>query len=181
MSYKKELTMSPNTQNLNNNQEDSLFSYFFSKDGFLGRGDFLGIIVLCHLFLQFAMKQSLILNDIIYCLAFYILSVAIQKRCQDIQWKGTFFLLLFFITFPLLNYYQYMKINDILIPSQLKNILAIFGSIYFFCHCLLLFIPGKKIKDKQINSKFLKYPYVYMSFGIILFLVGQYFLSIYNF
>ena len=70
--------MSSNAQNLNNNQEDSLFSYFFSKDGFLGRGDFLGIIVLCHLFLQFAMKQSLILNDIIYCLAFYILSVAIS-------------------------------------------------------------------------------------------------------
>ena len=66
MSYKKELTMSPNTQNLNNNQEDSLFSYFFSKDGFLGRGDFLGIIVLCHLFLQFAMKLYIVWLFIYY-------------------------------------------------------------------------------------------------------------------
>ncbi len=83
--------MSPNAQNLNNNQEDSLFSYFFSKEGFLGRGDFLGIIVLCHLFLQFAMKQSLILNDIIYCLAFYILSVAIQKKMSRYSVEGNLF------------------------------------------------------------------------------------------
>lgn len=127
------------------------------------------------------MKQSLLLNDIVYCVIFYILSAAIQKRCQDIQWKGTIFLLLFFITFPLLNYYQYMKTNDIFIPSQLKNILAVLGCLYLFCHCLLLCIPGKMIKDKQMNSGLLKYPYMYMSLGVIVFLAGQYFLALYTF
>lgn len=169
--------MFQNSEKFPNYKYNNLFSYIFSSKGCFERCDFIGITACCFLLLQFAMKQSLIFNNIIYCLTFYVLSIAIQKRCRDINWKGTFFIFLFFVTFPLLNYYQYMKINDIIIPKNLKDILAFLGSIYFLSHCFLILIPGKNIKDKDKNkqSMLLNYPYIYIVFGVIFFLVGQYF------
>ena len=158
----------------NNEKTKGVVAYFFSFKGTLGRADFLGVMVFVSLLLRLCMQQNIIIYDIVYLLVFCSMLAATQKRCRDINWQGTFFILLYSITFPFFNYYQYMKSNDILISESLKNILAVLISMYFLSYAILILVPGKKEQDKNIQSCLLKYPYIYIGLFFVLFLIGQY-------
>ena len=150
-----------------------ILSHYFSMLGTLGRTEFLGIMVSAYLLLKISMHLNLILNDIVYLPVFYSMLAATQKRCRDIHWSGNFFIILFSLAFPFINYYQYMKANDMLIPQNLKDIVFVLGVLYFFSYIILLLIPGKEQKDKIIRSPLLKHPHIYSGLFFILFLVGQ--------
>ena len=148
---------------------------YFSCQGTLDRSAFLGIMVSLYLLLKISMEQSIILYDILYWPVFYLTLVTIQKRCRDIKWNGTFFIMLYSIAFPFINYYQYMKLNDIVISQHLNNVIVALSSMYFISYIVLLLVPGKNIKDKNVQSFLLTYPIIYSGICFILFLVGQYF------
>lgn len=86
-----------------------MFLPYFSTQGTLCRSEFLVVMVSFYLLLKIFMEQSIIFYNIVYWPIFYLTLAAIQKRCRDINWNGTFFILLYSIAFPFLNYYQYMK------------------------------------------------------------------------
>ncbi len=92
-------------------------TFYFSFDGRFNRLQFWGALITLNLFLRIVTEQGfVILTTIASFVVFCATLAAFQKRCRDINYKGTLVVLVYTGTFLLTDYY-----NHITLPKVLEN------------------------------------------------------------
>lgn len=149
---------------------------FFSLQGTFGRVSYLAIFMFWHMILTYIAKlDNLIILQIVYVIAFCSVISAVQKRCRDLNLKGTFFIFVFSMAYPLLQYFNYMKLHDLSRIALRENFFV--GPVAVAClfmHLYLLLAPGKKDKNLVLISPLLRYPLYYFGLWIVLYFIGFY-------
>lgn len=154
-----------------------ILQYFFSFNGVATRLDYLGIVCILNLVLDAIMRfNNIFLDAFVYAVFVYIFLAFVQKRCRDFNTKGTFFLVVFSLLFPIIFYLKFSRINSINFPSDWNIGIAIVIMIFLVCHFILLLVPGKKEKNMSLMCPLLKHPYIYVGVCYILYLIGFYYL-----
>lgn len=144
-------------------------TFYFSFDGRFNRLQFWGALITINLFLRIVTEQGfVILTTIASFVAFWATLAGIQKRCRDLNHKGTIITLVYTGAFLLTDYY-----DNITLPKVLEYVWGGFVFVYIFALLLLLFFPGRKEKKPDIVSPLLKRPYLYIGICAILFLLGR--------
>ena len=144
-------------------------TFYFSFDGRFNRLQFWGALITLNLFLRIVTEQGfVILTTIASFVVFCATLAAFQKRCRDINYKGTFVVLVYTGTFLLTDYY-----DNITLPKVLENVWRGFGVLYVLSFIIVLFFPGRKEKKTDIVSPLFKRPYLYIGICAILFLLGR--------
>ena len=113
-------------------------TFYFSFDGRFNRLQFWGALITINLFLRIVTEQGfVILTTIASFVVFCATLAAFQKRCRDINYKGTLVVLVYTGTFLLTDYY-----NHITLPKVLENVWRGFGVLY------VCFSPEEKRKSR---------------------------------
>ena len=143
--------------------------FYFSFDGRFNQLQLLGALITLNLFYEVVDAQNIgALTAIASFVAFWATLAGIQKRCRDLNHKGTIITLVYTGTFLLTDYY-----DNITLPKVLEYVWGGFVFVYIFALLLLLFFPGRKEKKPDIVSPLLKRPYLYIGICAILFLLGR--------
>ena len=144
-------------------------TFYFSFDGRFNQLQLLGALITLNLFYEVVDAQNIgALTAIASFVAFWATLAGIQKRCRDLNHKGTIITLVYTGAFLLTDYY-----NHITLPKVLEYVWGGFVFVYIFALLLLLFFPGRKEKKPDIVSPLLKRPYLYIGICAILFLLGR--------
>ena len=144
-------------------------TFYFSFDGRFNQLQLLGALITLNLFYEVVDAQNIgALTAIASFVAFWATLAGIQKRCRDLNHKGTIITLVYTGTFLLTDYY-----NHITLPKVLENVWRGFGVLYVLSFIIVLFFPGRKEKKPDIVSPLLKRPYLYIGICAILFLLGR--------
>ncbi len=144
-------------------------TFYFSFDGRFNQLQLLGALITLNLFYEVVDAQNIgALTAIASFVAFWATLAGIQKRCRDLNHKGTIITLVYTGTFLLTDYY-----DNITLPNVLEYVWGGFVFVYIFALLLLLFFPGRKEKKPDIVSPLLKRPYLYIGICAILFLLGR--------
>ncbi len=140
-------------------------TFYFSFDGRFNQLQLLGALITLNLFYEIVDAQNIgALTAIASFVAFWATLAGIQKRCRDLNHKGTIITLVYTGTFLLTDYY-----DNITLPKVLEYVWGGFVFVYIFA----LFFPGRKEKKPDIVSPLLKRPYLYIGICAILFLLGR--------
>ncbi len=143
--------------------------FYFSFDGRFNQLQLLGALITLNLFYEVVDAQNIgALTAIASFVAFWATLAGIQKRCRDLNHKGTIITLVYTGAFLLTDYY-----DNITLPKVLEYVWGGFVFVYIFALLLLLFFPGRKEKKPDIVSPLLKRPYLYIGICAILFLLGR--------
>ena len=144
-------------------------TFYFSFDGRFNQLQLLGALITLNLFYEVVDAQNIgALTAIASFVAFWATLAGIQKRCRDLNHKGTIITLVYTGTFLLTDYY-----DNITLPKVLEYVWGGFVFVYIFALLLLLFFPGRKEKKPDIVSPLLKRPYLYIGICATLFLLGR--------
>ena len=144
-------------------------TFYFSFDGRFNQLQLLGALITLNLFYEVVDAQNIgALTAIASFVAFWATLAGIQKRCRDLNHKGTIITLVYTGAFLLTDYY-----DNITLPKVLEYVWGGFVFVYIFALLLLLFFPGRKEKKPDIVSPLLKRPYLYIGICAILFLLGR--------
>ena len=144
-------------------------TFYFSFDGRFNQLQLLGALITLNLFYEVVDAQNMgALTAIASFVAFWATLAGIQKRCRDLNHKGTIITLVYTGAFLLTDYY-----DNITLPKVLEYVWGGFVFVYIFALLLLLFFPGRKEKKPDIVSPLLKRPYLYIGICAILFLLGR--------
>ena len=144
-------------------------TFYFSFDGRFNQLQLLGALITLNLFYEVVDAQNIgALTAIASFVAFWATLAGIQKRCRDLNHKGTIITLVYTGTFLLTDYY-----DNITLPKVLEYVWGGFVFVYIFALLLLLFFPGRKEKKPDIVSPLLKRPYLYIGICAILSLLGR--------
>ena len=144
-------------------------TFYFSFDGRFNQLQLLGALITINLFYEIVDAQNIgALTAIASFVAFWATLAGIQKRCRDLNHKGTIITLVYTGAFLLTDYY-----DNITLPKVLEYVWGGFVFVYIFALLLLLFFPGRKEKKPDIVSPLLKRPYLYIGICAILFLLGR--------
>ena len=84
-------------QNVSNPEdENGKTDYFFSFAGTYNRTDYWSIMVAIYLLINYTSKLNIVyLNISMYLMMLYVFLITVQKRCRDMNIKGTLFIFLF--------------------------------------------------------------------------------------
>ncbi len=144
-------------------------TFYFSFDGRFNQLQLWGALITINLFCEVIDAQNIgALTAIASFVAFWATLAGIQKRCRDLNHKGTIITLVYTGTFLLTDYYDHIAL-----PKVLEYVWGGFVFVYIFAILLLLFFPGRKEKKPDIVSSLLKRPYLYIGICAILFLLGR--------
>ena len=148
-------------------------SYLFSLEGFFSGEDYAIVIVGFMCLLQIvAISQNVILNSLLYLMIHSIFIAATQKRCRDINIKGTWIILLVSIFFTLEVYVVYLDVNGVKLKNYFDYGLVL---INLFAFALFLIITLRRSKNKNDNtliSPLLKHRYLYELISFFVYLCG---------
>ncbi len=137
------------------------FFAIFASWGIIDRlVSFLGIVEIWHL---------------VNLVAFVSTVFAVQKRCRDLHYKGTIFILAFSPLIYILQWWSYIRVHDL--PTTIISVLPYHLTILdigTLTYLFLIFMPGKKEKTFTETSILLKYPTLYFGIWIIIYFVGFY-------
>ena len=149
---------------------------FFSLQGTFGRVSYLAIFMFWYMILTYIAKlDNLIILQIVYVIAFCSVISAVQKRCRDLNLKGTFFIFVFSMVYPLLQYFNYMKLHGLSRIALRENFfVGPVAAAFLFMHFYLLLTPGAKNKNLSLISPLFRYPVCYFGFWIALYFIGFY-------
>lgn len=148
---------------------------FFSVKGCVGRFDYMGIICILNIILDGVLKLKIMVLDICICGAFFYMSlVAIQRRCRDMGLKGTFFILLFSLLYPVIFYSKYIRIHPVVLPDNWKIIASLIIFVFFVYHLILLLFPGKEKKNMELICPLLRHPFIYTGVCLIFYFLAFY-------
>ena len=115
-------------------------TFYFSFDGRFNQLQLLGALITLNLFYEVVDAQNIgALTAIASFVAFWATLAGIQKRCRDLNHKGTIITLVYTGTFLLTDYY-----DNITLPKVLEYVWGGFVFVYIFALLLLLFFPGRK-------------------------------------
>ena len=142
----------------------------FSFKGTLTRLHFWGFLVLGYVFYHFLSLTEIPYFEIIgwFCY-FYIALSSYQKRCRDLNIKGTLIILgtsAFFIMAGIIRFLNVAK-TDVLF-STFKIIFILYLGIYLYTQ----FMPGAKEKDINLTCPLLKHPNIYFITCIAIFSIA---------
>lgn len=142
----------------------------FSFKGTLTRLHFWGFLVLGYVFYHFLSSTEIPYFEIIgwFCY-FYIALSCYQKRCRDLNIKGTLIILgtsAFFIMAGIIRFLNVAK-TDVLF-STFKIIFILYLGIYLYTQ----FMPGAKEKDINLTCPLLKHPNIYFITCIAIFSIA---------
>lgn len=150
-----------------------------SFKGTLTRLLFWDFLVLGYVFYHFLSLTEIPYFDIIgwFCY-FYIALSSYQKRCRDLNIKGTLVILVtsaFFIMIGIIRFLDIAK-TDVLFSAS-KIIFIFYLGVYLYAQ----FMPGAKEKDMNLICPLLKYPNVYfitcmVIFGIAFWAINSFYL-----
>ena len=144
-------------------------TFYFSFDGRFNQLQLWGALITINLFCEVIDAQNIgALTAIASFVAFWATLAGIQKRCRDLNHKGTIITLVYTGAFLLTDYYDHITL-----PKVLEYVWGGFVLVYIFAILLLLFFPGRKEKKPDIVSSLLKRPYLYIGICAILFLLGR--------
>ncbi len=142
----------------------------FSFNGSLGRMLFFDFMLFGSLFYSLLeLTEIPYLNILGWFCYFYIALCCYQKRCRDLNIKGTWIILitsLFFIIYALSHFLNIAR-TDILFSIS-KIIFLIYLGVYFYAQ----FMPGKKEKNPELISPLLKHPNIYFAVCVLIFALG---------
>ncbi len=151
---------------------DDYLAFYFSTKGTFDFGQ--------TIYLIFTLNAGLILLKILNFLPvmilgsyidFYCSFVAIQKRCKDFGSKGTIYLIIFSIFYPVIRifgYFGFINKEMLNIPDYLYLVIYVIYIIYWI---VLLLKPPSKEKNPNIISPIFKHPIIYFSICIVLSLI----------
>ena len=144
-------------------------TFYFSFDGRFNQLQYMVALITLNLFYEIVDAQNIgALTAIASFVAFWATLAGIQKRCRDLNHKGSIITLVYTGAFLLTDYY-----DNITLPNVLEYVWGGFVFVYIFALLLLLFFPGRKEKKPDIVSPLLKRPYLYIGICAILFLLGR--------
>lgn len=133
---------------------------FYSFDGRLSRGQFFLILLIFYEIVSGIGKlTNPIITYILCLLSLYALLAAVQKRCRDFNYNGTFWIL--YITIITL-------FRSALYTSYLPSDESVFINLLRFSHIsygpllILLCIPSSDNPDLNLRSPLLKHPLLYI-------------------
>ena len=137
-------------------------SFYFSFQGTFNRLQFFGALVTLNIFFKIIAEQGIFFLTL-FCglIIFYASLAAIQKRCRDIKQRGTIFILIFSMAYPINLYLRYMKEQNLIIGNNTEKVLGVVIGLYLLVYLFLLFMPGAKEKDLNLTSPLLNYPKTY--------------------
>lgn len=104
---------------------------------------------------------------------FYMSVLAVQKRCRDFGYEGTFGIICYTLFFILSSITDY---NSFIINDETGVYLGYIESILGIVILIICIIPSKKEKDLTLCSPLLKHPYIYVGICYIFYLIGFYYL-----
>ncbi len=146
------------------------FTFYFSFHGFFNRSQFFGALITLNLFLNIITRQNIWgLSFLCMLIGFYSSLAIIQKRCRDLNIKGTLIILgtsAFFIMAGIIRFLNVAK-TDVLF-STFKIIFILYLGIYLYTQ----FMPGAKEKDINLTCPLLKHPNIYFITCIAIFSIA---------
>ena len=154
-------------------------SFYFSFQGTFNRLQFFGALVTLNIFFNIIAEQDIFFLTL-FCglIIFYASLAAIQKRCRDIKKRGTVFILIFSMAYPINLYLRYIKEQNIIINNNIEKVLGVVIGLYLLVYLFLQFVPGAKEKDFNLTSPLLNYPKLYFAICVaicfVVFLVLGY-------
>lgn len=152
--------------------------WLFTPSGFVDGKEFIGMTFLPNIIYYNIMQLGCSLLSIVCFLpVFYLNLMAIQKRCRDIQIKGTVFILLYSVCTTFLDYRNHFKLFDF-IPPFMRSYWALgLVCLYGVFWAVMIFWPeSKKKKDLSLISPLIEHRYVYTGGYFLLYLIGYYLL-----
>ena len=154
----------------------SLHHYLLSCKGFFGRLDYLGIVCILNFISDGILHLNIIIFNIMVYAVLFVMLASIQKRCRDMNIRGTFFILIFSVLLPIIFYLKYARINSIHFSEDKTVPICLVLILFLSCHLILLLFPGKKEKNMELISPLMKYPYIYVGVCYMFYLIGFYYL-----
>ena len=146
-----------------------------SFNGVLTRLHFWECMIIGYVFYSFFSLTEIPYFDIIgwFCY-FYIALSCYQKRCRDLNIRGTLIILGVSIFFIMVEMMRSLNIErtDVLFTIS-KFIFLIYLGIYLYAQ----FMPSSKEKGLTLTSPLLKHPNVYFVICVALFFIGRYVLQ----
>ena len=139
---------------------------FYSFDGRLNRGQFLlTLLIFYEIVSGIGKLTNPIITYILCLLSLYALLAAVQKRCRDFNYNGTFWILYITIItlFRSALYTSYLPSDE----SGLINLLR-FSHISYGPLLILLCIPSADNSDLNLRCPLLKNPLLYTAFWWLL-------------
>ena len=157
-----------NIQHIRNRTKELSLRYFFSFKGFIDGSQFFSATAISSV-VDSVLKKfdvSLIIINFIYG---YIMLIAFQKRCRDINIKGTLIIILATICFFFTTIFEPFGLDDIGILDTISKIVF---HLYTLLVLLMFFYPTSPNRNADLHSPLLRYPYVYVLVCIFLALWG---------
>ena len=149
-----------------------------SFKGTLARFHFWECMIIGYLFYSFfSLTEIPHFNIIGWFCYFYIALSSYQKRCRDLNIKGTWLVIgvsVFFITTGIIVSPDITKTDFLFLIF--KIIFLIYLGIYLYAQ----FMPGKKEKNVNLICPLLKYPNVYFASCIVLYFMAYFVVKSYN-
>ena len=132
-------------------------------------------MIIGYVFYSFFSLTKIPYFDIIgwFCY-FYIALSCYQKRCRDLNIRGTLIILGVSIFFIMVEMTRSLNIErtDVLLTIS-KFIFLIYLGVYLYAQ----FMPSSKEKDLSLTSPLLKHPNIYFVVCFALFFIGRYVLQ----
>ncbi len=149
---------------------------YFQLNGRMGRFTFLALFASWGMANSIASYFDIIgLWHLVNIACFISTIFAIQKRCRDLHYIGTIFILAFSPLIYILQWWHYGEANNLPIMTSLNNpfeLAMVVAGILSYLYLIL--VPGKKDRTFTSTSPLLKYPAVYFGIWGIIYFVGFY-------
>ena len=148
----------PDKQAIFSRIKELLLHYVFSFKGFangLQFGIATSIAFISNDILS-KLDVSLTIRNFIYG---YIMLVAFQKRCRDINIKGTLIIIFITLAFFYVAIFEALKLD---MYGYLDTTSKFFLHAYAFLVLTMMILPSSQIKNAELTSPLLKYPYLYV-------------------
>lgn len=154
---------------------ESPLTFYFSFQGFFNRSQYFGALMTLGSFLIFIYSFDFLPLTILGGLVVFYAGLAVtQKRCRDINMKGSLFIIIYTISYLSVRYSSYIKTHDLekykllLASNSIKFLVGYLGILYMLISLFLLLMPGKKQKDINLMSPLLKHPLIYFMISVIM-------------
>ena len=162
-----------NKQALLNRAKELSLRYFLSFKGFIDGSQFFSANAIAFITTDILEKfdLSLTLRNIIYG---YIMLIAFQKRCRDINYKGTLIIIFVTLCFFFTTILEPFKLDDYGVLDTISKV--IFHS-YTLLVLFMIFSKTSANRNAELHCPLLRYPYFYVLACILISLYGIDFVS----
>lgn len=151
-----------------------LHHYLFSCKGYFGRLDYLGIVCVINFIIDGMLHLNIIIFNVMVYAVLFVMLASIQKRCRNMNIRGTIFISTFSVLLPIIFYFKYARINSIHFSDDKTVYIYLVLILFLSCHLILLIFPGKKEKNMELISPLLRHPYLYVGVCYMFYLIGFY-------